>query len=395
MKKGVCGAVRIMSLGVFVVLLALMAGQSFLFAAEPIKVGMVASISGWGGFVGSQQRDGVVAFTEEINRKGGVLGRQIDVVLEDDKSLPTNAVIAATKLVRDLKVVALIGPTLPDPGMAMVPIAEQEHVPYVCGCPVPGEFKKWVFHLGPSDETSAEAVLDMAVALKKGNRIALIYEATYLGKTGLKVFNKEISKYPGVALVAKETFEVGDSNVVPQLTKIKAAKPDVLVVYSGGANAALVAKNYKQLGMTTPVVTAMNAGAPDFAKLAGQIAEEAGWVIPVWKMVVAEKLPPSDPFRQFVYEPRKKVFQDKYGKDKQLAVYQAPLIDCINVVSAAIALAGTDKREAVRDALEKVRYDGLISPYRCTPQTHWGSPTAKTMLMMARMKGGDFVLYTP
>jgi branched-chain amino acid transport system substrate-binding protein len=395
MKKGGCVVVRSLSLGFFILLASLGACLNLVWAAEPIRMGMVASISGWGGFVGSQQKDAVLAIVEEINRKGGVLGRPIEVLIEDDKSTPTNAVIAATKLVRDLKVVALIGPTLPDSGMAMIPTAEQEKVPFVVGVPLPGEHKKWVFHLGPSEETTAEATLDMAVSLTKGRHIALIYEGTHIGRTGNKIFSRDIARYPGASLVAKETFEITDTSMVSQMTKIKASKPDVLVVYAGGSAAAIIARNYKQLGMATPVVTANVAQGPDFVKLGGQVAEEAGWIIPVWKMSVVEKLPVDDPFRKTVYEPVKKLFQDKYGKDKQFAIYHAPLVDCVNIVSAAIRLAGSDNRAAVRDALEKVRYEGLISPYACTAETHRGAPDAKAILIMAKLKNGDFVPFTP
>jgi branched-chain amino acid transport system substrate-binding protein len=284
MKKSTCVMKRTLFLGVFPAIVILILCHSILRAAEPIRMGMVASISGWGGFVGNQQRDAVMAVVEDINHKGGVLGRPIEVLIEDDRSMPTTAVIAATKLVRDLKVVALIGPTLPDSGMAMIPISEQEQMPFVVGVPLPGDFKKWSFHLGPSEENTAEATLEMAVNLTKGKRIALIYEGTNIGKTGAKIFTRDISHYPGASLVAKETFEITDTSMISQMTNLRAAKADVLVVYAGGSAAAIIARNYKQLGMTVPVVTANVAQGPDFIKLGGQVAEEAGWIIPVLKM---------------------------------------------------------------------------------------------------------------
>jgi branched-chain amino acid transport system substrate-binding protein len=362
-------------------------------ASEPIRIGMVASITGFGAMVGSNQKDAVIAVVEDINRKGGVLGRQIEVIIEDDKSIPTNAVIAATKLVRDLKVVALIGPSLPDSGMAMIPTAEQEQVPFIVGTPIPGELKKWVFHLGPSEESTAEAVLGFALNTLRAKRIALMYEVTNYGKTGLKIFTRDIPNHPGVSLVAKETFEVTDTNMVPQMARIKAAKPDLIVLYSGGPHSGTVAKNYKQLGITVPVLTANAAQGPDFLMIGGRIAEEAGWMIPVWKMSVVERLPLDDPFRKTVYEPFKNVFQDKYGKDRPIAVFHAPLVDCVNIVTAAIKLAGTDDRAAVRDALEKLNYDGLISPFACTPQTHRGSP--RSLLVLTKLRQGEFVPYAP
>jgi branched-chain amino acid transport system substrate-binding protein len=374
-------------------ILCVFGGQPGAWAAEPIKIGMVASLSGWGGFVGGQQRDAVMAVVEDINRKGGVLGRPLQVLVEDDQSQPTTAVVAATKLVRDRNVVALIGPSLPDSGMAMIPISEQEQVPFMLGVPCPAEPRHWSFALGPNEDSTAEATLEIALGVNHAKRVALIYETTQVGKAGDRAFTKGIPKHPGVSLVAKEVIEHTDTSMVPQMTKIKASKPDVLVVYAGGAAAANIAKNYKQLGMTTPVVTANIAQGPDFLKLAGPIAEEYGWIFPVWKMSVAEMLPADDPFRKNVYEPAKKLFQDKYGKDKPLAIYHAPLTDCVNIVTAAIKYAGSDNRAAIRDALEKVQCDGLISPYHGNADSHRGSSDARAILVDTKLKNGEFVPY--
>lgn len=99
-------------------------------AAEPIKLGVVFSITGWGGFIGSPMKDAAIAVVEDVNKKGGVLGRPIELLIEDDQSNPTNAVVAATKLIKDQKVAAIIGPSITDSGRAIIPLCEQEQVPF-------------------------------------------------------------------------------------------------------------------------------------------------------------------------------------------------------------------------------------------------------------------------
>ena len=99
-------------------------------AAEPIRIGVVLSISGWGGAIGTPEREAMVVVAEDVNRKGGVMGRPIELLVEDDQSSPTTAVIAATKLARDEKVCMVLGPSISDSGMAMIPIMEKEEVPF-------------------------------------------------------------------------------------------------------------------------------------------------------------------------------------------------------------------------------------------------------------------------
>ena len=90
-------------------LLLSLVGAKPLGAAEPIKVGAIVSLVGWAGFLGTPQKEAIEIVADEVNRKGGVLGRQIEVSFEDDQSNPTNSAIAATKLIRDRKVCAVIG----------------------------------------------------------------------------------------------------------------------------------------------------------------------------------------------------------------------------------------------------------------------------------------------
>ena len=104
-------------------------------AAEPIKIGAIVSVTGPGGMIGTPMRDAFVALVEDFNRKGGVQGRQIQLFVEDDQSNPTNAVVSATKLVRDMNVALLMGPTISDSAMAMIPVAEQEQIPFAITVP--------------------------------------------------------------------------------------------------------------------------------------------------------------------------------------------------------------------------------------------------------------------
>jgi branched-chain amino acid transport system substrate-binding protein len=360
-------------------------------AAEPIKVGAVLSITGWAGFIGTPMKDAMTAIVEDTNKKGGINGRPVELYIEDDKSNPTNAVIATTKLARDVKVAILMGPATTDSGMAMIPIAEQEQVPFAVSGPVIAPLKKWVFHVTPNDFVNSGAVLEYAVKGLGGKRIAVIHDTANFGMNGMKVFSSEISKYPGASIVIAEKFETSDTNVIPQLTKIKAANPDVLIVQAPGGQAAIVAKNYKQLGMKMTVTGPPALTTAEFVKIAGNVAEESPWIILGAKVMIAEKLPPNDPWRKNIYEPFKKIMKEKYG-DKPIMVFHSVGNDGVRIVIEALKAAGSDDRAAIRNALETIKYEGTMGPYACSPTDHRGITVYNGLPVVVR--NGEFTLYT-
>jgi branched-chain amino acid transport system substrate-binding protein len=360
-------------------------------AAEPIRLGAVFSISGQAGFIGTPERDAVAVIVDDVNRKGGVLGRQIELYVEDDKSDPTNAVVAATKLIRDRKVSAVIGPSINDSGMAIIPICEQEQVPFVVTGPIVSPLKKWVFIVGAGDFVEASNLLAFTVKTLGAKRIALFHDTRNYGSIGAKVINQEIGQYPGVNLVAEEKLEVTDTNMIPQLTKIKAANPDLIILWTNGSPAAVVAKNYKQLGMTTQVMCSGGIAVPEFMKISGSIAEESRWVFLDLKPGIAEKLPPNDPYKKNIYEPFKQLMREKYGESKVITLFHGLGHDGIHIVIEALKVSGSDGRSAIRNALETVRYNGLIAPFACTPDNHMGSRTAAEVPIV--VKGGEYWPY--
>jgi branched-chain amino acid transport system substrate-binding protein len=392
MTEQFAGVTRIIVSACLCVFLGFVAVVTCAAAAEPIRIGHVCSITGWAGMLGSPQRDAMLAMVEDINRKGGLLGRQIEVFIEDDQSNPTTAVVAATKLVRDLKVNLLVGATLSDCAMSIMPVAEQEQVPYIVTSPVVIPFKKWVFPVGPGDVKMAARTLELAVTTLGAKRIALLRDTALYGMQGAKNLKNEIRRYPGVSFVLEETFDVKDTSMVPQLTKIKAADPDLMIIYSTGAVCAIIAKNYKQLGMKTPVLGAGGVSAPDFVKVGGAIAEECKWIISTLKISVAASLPPNDEYRRTVYEPQKSIFQNKYGKDKDINLFHVSPMDAVTMAVLAMKAANSDNRTAVRDALEKVRFEGLLGSVAPGPADH--QEGAKDTSVLCVLKDGAFVPYT-
>ena len=124
-------------IGLVFALLFFVGERPSLRAAEPIRIGATFTITGWAAFLGTPEKEAVEIVVEEVNRKGGVLGRPIEVYFEDDQSNPTTSAIAATKLIKDKKVCALLGSSFTSGHLCpMIPIAESEGVPTLFPGPV-------------------------------------------------------------------------------------------------------------------------------------------------------------------------------------------------------------------------------------------------------------------
>jgi branched-chain amino acid transport system substrate-binding protein len=311
---------------------------------------------------------------DDVNSKGGIGGRQVELYFEDDQSSPTNAAIAATKLIKDKKVLILVGTSIVDSAMAVVPVCEQEKVPFINSGPALIPFKKWIFSVGPGAIRSAGHMLEFAVKDLGGKRIALLHGSDGDGRLGAKAITNDISKYPGTSIVITETFEPADTNMVPQMTKIKAANPDVIVLYTTAGAASVIAKNYKQLGMTVPVVGFAGITAPEFAKNTGKIAEETKWICLTVPITLAEKMAPDDPYRRDVYEPIKKLMQEKYGPTKRVTLYHGSSHDALKASIEAMKAAKEMDSASIRDALEKIRVEGFVGEFACTSTDHQGAP---------------------
>jgi branched-chain amino acid transport system substrate-binding protein len=379
-----------------IVLLTLMAtGFRNAYAVEPIKLGAVFSMTAKSGFsgplMGAPMKRAVTAVVDEINRKGGLLRRPIELYVEDDQSSPTSAAVATTKLIRDKEVSVIIGPSLTDSAMAMIPICEKEQVPLVVTGPASAGFEKWVFMVGAGDVRGAARIAEFAARSLGAKRIAVLHDSANYGMTGVKNLTRELSRYQGVSVVLEEQFAPSDTNMIPQLTKIKAANPDLLVLYTTGASAAIIAKNYKQLGMTVQVLGSHGVPTPEFLSLAGKTAEEHRWVMIGARIAVADVLSANDPYRKNVYEPFMDIMKKERGSYSEPNVYQAAAYDGIMIAIEALRSAGTDERPALRSALERIRWNGLLGEFSCTTQDHQGSPKDDSAVMMVR--DGRYVPY--
>jgi branched-chain amino acid transport system substrate-binding protein len=309
---------------------------------------------------------------ERLNRQGGIIGKQIELYFEDDQSNPTNAALSATKLIRDKKVSVLLSATLVVCEMAMVPICENEEVPAVVFSPLTIPTKKWSFLVAPTDYRLGLRMLKFATETLGVKKLALMHTTDTYGINGTQAFVENADKY-GASIVITEKFEPADTNVIPQLTKIKAARPDAIILYATSTPSTVVAKNYHQLGMDTYVIGGGGMPSVEFLKVAGKFAEGGRWIPFGTKNLYADLLPRDDPWRKTLYDPFMDGMRERWGKTEYTQFY-GNVNDAMTITFQGIRNAGKDDRAAIRDGLEKVTYKGgFMGDYAYSPTDHDGT----------------------
>ena len=375
MRKLVAGAV--LALGAF--------GA---FAADPIKIGSVLSVTGPAAFLGDPELKTLQMYVEELNKKGGVLGRQLQLVHYDDGSDAGKANGFAKRLIDEDKVDMLVGGTTTGSTMSMVPLAEKANMPFIslAGAVVIVEpVKKWVFKTPHTDRMAAEKVFeDMK---KRGiSKVALLSETSGFGQSGKKETEGVAAKY-GITLVANETYGPKDTDMSPQLTKIKnAAGVQAVFVFGLGQGPAIVTKNYKQLGISLPLYHAHGVASEEFIKIAGPAAE--GVRLPAAALLVADKLAANDPQKSvaMVYS---KGYTDAYKQD--VSTFGGHAYDGLMIAVDAIKRAGSTDKAKVRDAIEATKgYIGTGGVVNMSSTDHMG--LALSAFRMLEIKSSDWTI---
>jgi len=229
-----------------------------------IKIGHVASLTGDTATFGVSAEEGIRLALDEVNAKGGALGRKIAVLTEDDRSLPDEAKTAANKLITRDRCVALLGEIASSRSIAMAPVADDSQVPMlspgstnpkVTVDPDTGKVRDYVFRACFTDRFQGEAIARFATGDLKLKRFAILFPVNSDYGTGLRDYFEAAAKKGGGEVVAKESYtEKQDVDFRSQLTKIKNADPEAIIVTGYYTEAGLIAKQARELGITVPLM---------------------------------------------------------------------------------------------------------------------------------------------
>jgi len=232
-------------------------------SGEPIKIGAVLSLTGSYAGLGTPEKNAIELEVAALNDAGGINGRPVEVVYEDDATDAAAAQAAVSKLIDQDGVVAVLGATGTGQTMGMRPDIERAQVPQVSmagGSVITDEFSTWVFQTPWPNRVVVPFNLQM---LRDAGitKLAVISDSGGYGKDGLAVTKANVADF-GISIVAEEVFNAGDTDMTAQLTKIKGSDAQALWMWSAGSEAATILKNAEDLELRAEMTEIRN-GVPN------------------------------------------------------------------------------------------------------------------------------------
>jgi branched-chain amino acid transport system substrate-binding protein len=357
-------------------------------AQEKVKIGAVLSVTGPASFLGDPEAKTLKMLADDINKKGGLLGRQIEMVIYDSGGDAAKAKQFATRLVEDDKVVAQVGGSTTGDTMAMIPVFEEAKLPFISlagAVVIIDPVKKFVFKTPHTDKMACEKIFE---DMKKRGlvKIGMISGQDAFGKSMQGECLKVVKNY-GIEVIAEETYGPRDTDMTPQLTNIK-GKPGLQAVLNPGfgQGPAIVTRNYKQLGISVPLYQSHGVASKGFIDAAGEAAE--GVRLPAAALLIADKLPDSDKQKAVVVGYTKSF--SEYAK-QPVSTFGGHAYDGLGILVEAIKRAGTTDGQKVRDEIEKTKgFVGTGGIVTMSPSDHMGLDL--TAFRMLEIKKGDWTI---
>jgi branched-chain amino acid transport system substrate-binding protein len=358
-------------------------------AAEPYKVGVVCSITGTGSFLGEPEKKTVEMIAEDVNKKGGINGHPLQLIIYDDESDATKCNLAVKKLIKTDKVPVILGPSRSGESLAVVSIAEEAKVPLVSFAASykivsPIESRNWVFKVAGSDSHVVAKMYDYMKS-KGWLKIGIMSDSTGFGSSGREELLRLAPEY-GITILADERFGDKDTDLSAQLTKIRSTQPQAIVSWSIGPTQVLSIKTWRDLGMASiPLFQSHGFGNKKNLQLAGEAAE--GVLLPLARVNVGPLLPEGQ-IQKAAIMAYTKEYEAKYKEP--ISSFGGHAVDALNLAMAALKAVGPDPAK-IRDFLESTKgFVGMHGVFNFSPTDHCG--LSKDDLEMVVVKKGDWAL---
>ncbi|WP_374624940.1 ABC transporter substrate-binding protein [Pandoraea sp.] len=368
---------------------------SMAVAADPIKIGVSGPYTGGSSSMGVSMRDGVRLAASEINKAGGVLGRQIVLVERDDEAKNERGVQIAQELINKERVVATVGFINTGVALASQRFYQDAKIPVfnnvATGTVITEQFKapkypdNYVFRNSAKDSIQAPMIVEEAITRRGFKKPAILADSTNYGQLGREDLEKALAA-KGIKPVAEEKFNIKDVDMTAQLLKAKQAGADVILTYGIGPELAQIANGMGKLGWKLPLVGSWTLAMANYIDNSGANGEGA-------------RMPQT--FIQEPNTPKRKAFIDAYlamfkPKNNRIdsAVSAAQGYDSIYLLAAAIKQAGTTDGPKVRAALENLKtpVDGVVTTYD-HPFTHDDHDAISANIPVMGEVKGDRVVY--
>lgn len=337
---------------------------------EPIKIGAVVSLTGTYAGLGEPEKNTIDMEVTRINDAGGIKGRELKVIIQDDGTDTAKAQSVTAKLIDQDKVLAIMGATGSGQTMAMRGEVDRAAIPQVSmagATVITAQFDPLVFQTPWSNKIVIPFTL--AYMQKQGiTRIGLISDTGGFGKDGAAVVTAEAPKY-GMQIVAAETFNPGDTDMSAQLTRIKGSGADVILMVNAGAEASTVAKNRKSLGITIPLYGTHGNARREFIDGAAGAAE--GVRFAAGKILIPETYG-KDTEEYKVATDFVSRYQAAFGAAP--STFAGHAYDAIHIIAeAAERVTGELTSKALRDEIENTKgFVGIGGTFNFSATDHNG-----------------------
>lgn len=333
-------------------------------AADPIKIGVSGPFTGGSAPMGTSMRDGVRLAAAEINAKGGVLGRKIELVERDDEAKNERGVQIAQELINKDKVAATVGFINTGVAQAAQRFYQQAKIPVMnnvaTGSIITQQFatqpENYIFRNSASDQIQSAMIVQEAVDRRKFKKVAILADSTNYGQLGRADLEKVLTS-KGIKPVVVEKYNLQDVDMTAQLLKAKQAGAEVVLTYGIGPELAQIANGMEKLGWKVPLIGSWTLAMANFIDNAGKNGE-------------GTRMPQT--FIQDPNTPKRKAFIDAYVKAYNppngrmpSAVSAAQGYDSIYLLAAAMKQAGGTEGPKVLAALENLneKVEGVVTTY--------------------------------
>jgi branched-chain amino acid transport system substrate-binding protein len=340
-----------------------------LLASDTIKIGSILAVTGPASFLGDPELKTLQIYIEDINKKGGVLGKKLELVHYDTKAKAKDAKNFVNRLIKKDRVDVIVGGTTSGNTIAVMDMVDRAGVPFISlagSVKIIEPVKKYIFKTPHTDKM---AVCKIYEDLNKRGikKVAIITGNGGFDKSGRAQLLALADKY-GMKIVADEQYGNSDTDMTTQLTKIRATDAEAIINFGFGKAPAIVTKNVRQMGIKLPLYQSHGVASKKFIQLAGPAAE--GVRLPAAGLIVADLLPDSDP-QKAVLLAYKKEYETKTGS--AVSTFGGHAYDGLMIAVQAMERAGSTDKAKVRDEIEKTHgFVGTGGIFNMSPTDHLG-----------------------
>lgn len=346
--------------------------------ADTIRFGVSAELSGKAALSGANAKRSLDLAVENINEDGGILGKDVEVVYNDNQSTNPGAVNALNKTVTSDNVFAIIGPIRSTQVLAMNETIQSRKIPMVIGGTnetLTTEGKGLLFRFRPSDALTGAAMVSFAQEKFQPKTVAILHDSDAFGSGGAAVVEKA-AKEAGMEVVQKSSYTTGDKDYTAQLSGIKSKNPDVLFTYATNSEDLVIfARQIQELGLESQVVGSPSVTSEVTFDLGGEYVQG-------WFAVVDFLLGATQENEDWAAE-----YEEKYGLKPDL--FGAWQHDAMYFMKAALEESGCD-RQAFLKAMREVSTEGVQGPLKSNEVGD-----VNTNLYAVEVKGDEAVLVQP